>query len=37
MTTDEILWALLCLLEEYINNEITKDVLLKELKFLKEN
>lgn len=37
MMTDEILYALLGLLENYFNNEITKDELVKELKFLKEN
>ena len=35
MMTDEVLYALLGLLEKYFNNEITKDELAKELKFLK--
>lgn len=36
MMTDEVLYALLGLLEQYFNNEITKDEMAKELKFLKE-
>lgn len=36
MMIEEVLYALLVLLEKYFNNEITKDELAKELKFLKE-
>lgn len=37
MSADEVLYALICYLELFFNNEIKKDELLKELKYLKEN